>query len=121
MFRILFAGILMVCAVIEAANTNEFVNPPPAQTHFDLSGNPIYKLGDNVHLQWATNYKRANLVVRQLNASNGHAIVSGSSFVKSMFGHCGCSSSLIFADNCMCDCRESEQQSNLSRLESYIV
>ena len=83
MFRVLLAAILLFCVVIEAANTNVFVNPPPAQGHFDLSGNPEYKLGDSVHLQWVTNFKNANLVFRQLNATTGKAIESGSAFVRS--------------------------------------
>lgn len=86
MFRVFFAAILLFCAVIEAANTtNEFVNPP-TQTDLDLSRNPVYKTGDIVHLEWTTNYKRASLVFRQLNATDLSAITSGSSFVKRMFG-----------------------------------
>lgn len=85
MFRILLAAILLFCAVIEAANTNKFITPPEAEKYLDIAGNPEYTLGDTVRLKWATDFKQANLIVRQLNATNGKAITSGSAYVKSKY------------------------------------
>lgn len=81
MLRNFFTLFLFYSAI--AAQLNEFIYPPPGQNHYETTANQVFTVGQNVTLQWATNYTQFNLVLFQNNATNGRKIDGGSEYIRS--------------------------------------